>query len=378
MNEVSDYLKRVVKRTGFKREYFLEKNIPTINSNILAIPFFGNLRSTFIFSSFILNRIREENPSKYIILCSWPGMRNLFPNVDEYWTLEDDFLIKNLASSAEDFNNKSELMFETIRNLVEVLDIMTYKDIKFYYNQGFTKKYFEIFDDVKLFLPEIPSATSISQDLKNQIQNCKGKKIIVYPSMKLRSWQQGKTDNLTVQKGFWINLINKLLENGYSPIVYQNEFTYNMSIEFFDKCMYLTSKNISDVLSVFRYVGCVLDIHSGISKLALAARCSFLSVTERSIFIQEKDYEIDDMCSTNLPHQYIFSFSTQLMAGGPEDWDISVVENILNRLEKLIETIDVESLPSTRSSYNTVSYDVVRQRRSKRLGAAFINVSKRI
>ena len=56
----------------------------------------------------------------------------------------------------------------------------------------------------------------------------------------------------------------------------------------------------------------------------------------------------------------------------------SYVENILNRLEKLVETIDVESLPSTRSSYNTVSYDVVRQRRSKRLGAAFINVSKRI
>jgi len=372
MSDIAEFLKRAAKRTGFKRQFYIEKNIPTDPSNIIAMPFFGDLRSTFILSSLFLKSYKEANPNQYIILCSWPGMQSLFPYVDEFWTLEDESVIKSLATGANNFYNDSTLATELTRSLIEVFNVFTPKDILQFYNKGFTKKYWDDFGEVKRFLPEVPSANLISADFKSQLNNRVGKKILIYPATRMRSWQSGKTVYLPIHKEFWSALIERLIEDGYQPVVYQNWFTYDMSKEFVDRCMYLVPKNITDLLAAFREIGFVLDVHTGISKLAIAARCPFLSVTERQIFIEEKDFEIDDLCTEGLPKQYIFSFSTQLMVGGAEDWDVSVLSNVAARLKEFLPQIEFDLLPSTTTSYQPVSYNCVRQRKSKRLGSAFI------
>ena len=149
-----------------------------------------------------------------------------------------------------------------------------------------------------------------------------------------------------------------------------------MSLDFTDKCMYLVPRNAADMLSAIRYVGCVLDIHTGISRMAIASRCPFLSVTERQIYIEDRDYEIDDLCCDNLPKQYVFGFATQLMTGGPSDWKISILDNIMARLKAFTPTLKGADLPSTNESCVEVSSERVRDRKAKRMGVTFINSSK--
>lgn len=376
MTDTADFLKRAAQRTGFTRQFYVEKNIPTDPSNIVAVPFFCDFTSLFILSSVILKNYKEANPGKYLILCSWPGIQAFFPYVDEVWTLEDESVIKNLATGANNFYNDSTLATELTRSIAEVLNIFTSKDISKYYNKGFSKKYWEEFKEIKRFLPEVPSANLISSDFRTQLNRRIGSKVVVYPTTRMKSWQQGKSVYLPISKDFWSTLIERLLQEGCEPVVYQNWFTYDMSKDFIDRCLYLVPRNMSDLLAAFREIGMVLDVHSGISRLAIAARCPYLAVTERKIYIEDKNFEIDDLCADGLPRQYIFSFSTQLMVGGPEEWEVSVLGNIVARLKDFMPQIEQELLPSTISSYQPMSYDCIRQRKSKRLGSAFIKTSK--
>lgn len=376
MTDTADFLKRAAQRTGFTRQFYVEKNIPTDPSNIVAVPFFCDFTSLFILSSVILKNYKEANPGKYLILCSWPGIQAFFPYVDEVWSLEDESVIKNLATGANNFYNDSTLATELTRSIAEVLNIFTSKDISKYYNKGFSKKYWEEFKEIKRFLPEVPSANLISSNFKTQLNRRIGSKVVVYPTTRMKSWQQGKSVYLPISKDFWSALIERLLQEGCEPVVYQNWFTYDMSKDFIDRCLYLVPRNMSDLLAAFREIGMVLDVHSGISRLAIAARCPYLAVTERKIYIEDKNFEIDDLCADGLPRQYIFSFSTQLMVGGPEEWEVSVLGNIVARLKDFMPQIEQELLPSTISSYQPMSYDCIRQRKSKRLGSAFIKTSK--
>jgi hypothetical protein len=329
-----------------------------------------------LLSSLFLKTYKEKNRDKYLILCSWPGMRDLFPYVDEFWSIDDESVTKSLAMEANNFYNASNLAAELTRGLVEVLNVFTTKDIKNYYDNGFTKNYWTEFGKIKRFLPEVASASKVSTEFKTQMERRGGQKIVVHPAAKMRSRQGGKTVSLPVQKEFWATLIERLIADGHVPVVYQNWFTHDMSRDFGDKCIYLVPRSVSDVLAAFRYAGCVLDVHTGVSRLAVAARCPYVAVMERQIFFEDKDYEIDDICCQTLPKQYIFGFSTQLMVGGPSDWKVSVLDNISARLREFLPGLSKANLPSTNESYEEVPYELVRQRKAKRIGAAFIKTSK--
>jgi len=376
MFDVNEYIKRAAHRSGYKRESYIERNMPTQPSNVVAVPFYGDLRSLFVFSSFILKNYKEANKDKYLILCSWPGMQGLFPYVDEYWSIEDESVTKTLATEANNSYNTSSLATDLTRGLIEVLSVATARDFKVYYDDGFTQKYLDAFGGIKRFLPEVPSATKISNDFRLQMERKPGQKIVVYPATKMRSRQQGQTVYLPILKEFWVALIERLLAEGYVPVVYQNWFTYDMSRDFVDRCVYLVPRSVLDVLAAFRHIGFVLDVHTGISKLALAARCPFLTVTERQSFVEDKDYEIDDLCGEGLPHQYLFSFSTMLMQGGQSEWNVCLLDQIIVRPKEFLPTLKGATLPSTNESYELTSYEKVRQRKARRMGVTFINSSK--
>lgn len=372
MSETSNFIKRAAERTGFHRHSFVERNMPSHPSNVVAIPFYGDMRGTFLLSSFLLRSYKEMWPEKYLVLCSWPGFQGLFPYVDEYWYLNDEFAANKLATESNNLYNGTKLAAEITRNMVEVLNVLTPKDLKQYYDDGFTKQYWDDFEKIKRFFPEIPAANT--SDLMHEMEKYKGKKIIVYPVTKMRSWQKGKSVYLPVSKNFWNTTIDTLLEEGFVPVVYQNWFTYDMSVDYVDKCMYITSTT-SDLLSAIRQVGLVLDIHSGISRLALSARCPFLSVDERFRYIESQDYVLDDLCS-EVPRQLLFSFSTMLMADGPKEWRSGLLDNVVVRLNKMLSDSNINDLPSTNESFHEISYDRVKNRKAKRYGVTFINSSK--
>jgi hypothetical protein len=370
MNTTSEFVKRAASRTGFKREFFVEKNLPTTPSNIVALPFYGDLAATFNISSMVLRQFKEKNPNTYLILCSWPGFQGLFPYVDEYWSLQDESTAKTLALGANNLYNHSNLAAEITRNLAEVMNVLTAKDLAVWYNNGFTKKYFDNFGQgYKRFLPNVPSSSLLSSSFLNEMNRKDGKKIVVFPATKMRSWQKHQISYLPVSKQFWETVLEELLKAGYTPVLYQNWFTYDMSREFTDRCVYLVPRSVTDVLAAMRHIGLVLDVHSGISRLAIAARSPFIAVDERLRYLEHHDCEIDDLCCLT-PKRYIFSFSTLLMSGGPQEWKDSLVDHILVTLKSFDLHKDCEE---TNETFEEVTSSKVRQRTIKRLGLNFIS-----
>lgn len=371
-NNMPAFLKRAAEGCGFSRDSFIEKNIPTISSNIIVFPFFGDLRSTFVLSAFLLKRYKELKANKYLILCTWPGHQDLFPYVDEYWTIKDPAAIKSLASNANNFYNHSELSTTYTRNLIRHFEnVISFEELEQFYNNGFQTKFWDTFKEIKLYLPEVPSVNRMSDSFKGELTRKAGQKVVLYPVQNGRSWQRGRNEHLAIPKEFWKTLITEMLEAGFAPIVYQNQFTYDMSPDFGAECIYLVPKDISHVLCAMRAAGCVLDLYSGVSRLAIAARCPYLAVDERQRFMELKDYEIDDLCG-EIPRQYIFSFSSLILTGSEKDWKTGIIENVIVRLNKFLPTLNRDSWLSPNESYETVSYDKVRERNIKKMGVRFI------
>jgi hypothetical protein len=375
LSQTSEFLKRASERLKFKRGFFKEKNIPTTSSNIIAVPFYGDLRSLFILSSFLLKPYKDLHKDKYVILCSWPGFHEMFSYVDEYWTLNDEGTVKILAMDVDNFCNKGNAFAEIQRGLFDCMNIITINDLSSFYNQGFTKEYRDTFGGVMRFLPDISSPSMLSENFKREIENKPGRKILIYPVTKLWSWKQGRNLSWPVPKDFWKALLERLIKENYTPVVYQNWSTYDMSRDFLDRCAYLAVSDVSEILAAMRYVGLVLDIHSGVSRLALASRTPFLLVDERQRFMHHKEYEIDDLCCET-PREYIFSFSGMLMAGGPDEWKDSLFDSVIAKLNHFCVALNIGDLASTRESYEKISYDRVRERKHKRMGLSFINSSK--
>ena len=372
MSEVSEYLERGAKRAGFHREFYVEKNIPTLHSNIVVLPFFGDMRATCILSSFILKEFKKTLDGKYLVLCSWPGYQHLFPYVDEYWTIQDSSVIKSLAIKADNFYNYSDLSVQIKKSLIEIFDIITYEDIKPFYENGFGVKYRSEIGDPVRFLPQVPSSVKIGDQLKSEMSRKLGKKLVLYPTMKMRAWQNGKNHNIQVSDEFWIHLCERLLDRGIVPVIYQNHATHDLSRHFADRCIYVVTNNVSELMAAISYVGCALDVFNGFSRLAMIARTPFICVDERARYVAQKDYEIDDLCC-EIPKEYIFAFSTMLLSGSTKDWDSSFIDNILVRLESFMPQIEGKSdWLSLNEQYDPVSYERVREHKSKRMGVTFI------
>jgi hypothetical protein len=372
MNNINEFLQRASDQCGFRRNGYVEKNMPTNFHNLMVVPFFGDMQSTFVLSSFLLNQFKEAKKNKYLIVCSWPNQEDFYPYADEYWEIEDHAHLTNLAIHAKHMNNTSDVAAQYTRSLLSRFeDVLLSDGIKEYYNHGFQQKYWDLFGDLKLFRPSVPSATKGDNYFAGQVAAAE-QKVVVFPSVRIRAWEKGQVVFAKPLRDFWVHLVNCLIEEGITPVIYQNDFTYDLSTDFLDKCIYLKSKNISDVLASMRSVGCVLDLYSGVSRLAIAARCPFVCVDERTRFMEDRDYEIDDLCCQKIPKQYIFSFPNFLLAGDSNYWGTSITDAIISKLRDFLPKLDRDSWESTTESNELISYDLVRKRKIKRLGAKFI------
>jgi hypothetical protein len=376
--DVSGFLRKAAEKTGFHRERYDERRIPTNSSNIAVMPFFGDIRSLFVLSSLLLKRYREEvKGSKYFILCSWPGFQSMFPYVDEYWGIADESIMSKFYLGATHFRNKSDFASAYYRNLNQhffedvILPHEVFEDC---YNQGIEDGFWKVYKQIKRTLPSVNSSAQLGKEFNRDLVARGGYKIFVYPSIFMSHWKLGETVAVQISKEFWINLLQRLIKERYSPVVYKGSLAYDLSGEFGSKCAYVADADFGKVLSAMRATGCVLDVFNDISKYALAARCPFVSVSERARYVALKDYELDDICGPKLPKQYIFSFPTIIEGGSQETWDFNILNNVITRLNNFLPQLDRDEWPSTGESTEVVSYDSIRQKKSKRLGTRLLKV----
>jgi len=66
------------------------------------------------------------------------------------------------------------------------------------------------------------------------------------------------------------------------------------------------------------------------------------------------------------------------MVGSLQEWEISLMANMMKKLKEFLPQIEKDKLPSTNGTCEPVSYLSVRERKQKRLGSIFIKSSKKI
>lgn len=376
MLDVQSILKKSAEKSGLSRVRFKERNIPTSIENVVVFPFFGDHRSSFVLSSFLLRRIKEElKSSKYLILASWPGHEGLFPYVDEYWQMEDEAALDKLKNDAIGFDNCSSVMSLMTRNLNQYFyEMLTTKDLEPYYLNGFTKSFFERFKHIRLSLPSIPSPASLGADFARVLLQ-KESKVFVYPSKNVFSWRFGSIVKSKAPREFWLDMVDILLKNGYTPVVYNDIFSYDISSEFSSECIHLKNIDLVKVFGVMRACGCVIDMFNGISRFALSARVPFICFDERAKFNGLKDYELNDLCP-KLPKEYIFGFGTIIEGGEKTSWNSNLFEHMIVKLNKMYGNMDRDSWPSATEINEIVPYDAVRKVKNKKLGSKFIKIER--
>lgn len=368
--DVPGFITKAAEKSGLVRERFNELKMPTDPSNITVLPFFGDLRSTFVLSSLLLNRFRlEEKGSRYFILVSWPGMGYLFPYVDEYWSLDEQTALK-VYRQASLFRNKSDLLGGYYRTLNQYFfEDVVIQQFAEYYDHGITNAFWEKYKHVKRALPSVPSAAGLTKEFTRELASRGGFKVFIYPSTHILSWNHGNVEQLPVAKSFWLELCNHLISAHYTPVVYKGFLTHDLSVDLTGKCIFFNDKD--KLLTAMRATGCVLDVFSGISRIALAARCPFVCVDERAKYSALREYEIDDLCGLNLPKQYIFSFPT-IIDGGYS----SIISNIIARLNVFLPGLDRDNWPSTGESMEIVPYETVRIKKMKKFGTRLLKLPK--
>jgi hypothetical protein len=377
MSDVPGLLKRAAERCGFVRERFNEGRIPTDISNVVVLPLFADLRNTFVASSLLAGRYRsEERGSKYFIVASWPGQGCLYPYADEFWSVEDGSANKRLYQEADGFGNRSDLMTGFAQgfnnHFIDVLDPALFKT---YYHNGLTADFFRRFQRVERTLPMVPSVGALTREFNRDLANRAGFKVFLYPSLWAKTWRLGREAVVRTQKDFYLALAGRLLKHKYVPVVWRSPWTHDLSPDLPTECVYVTEPDLGRMLGVMRAVGCVLDVFSGVSRLAMAARCPFLACDERQRYAGTREWEIDDLCGPGVPKQYLFSFST-ILDGPAGSWDNNLFNNIVSRLDSYLPGLNRDAWPSTGASTEVVPYDSVRQKKIIKIGAKLFRVPK--
>jgi hypothetical protein len=375
--DTQSLLKKAADKCGVVRLRYKERDVPTSVDGIVVFPFFGDLRSSFVLSSMLLKRIREEQKgSRYFVMLSWPGFESLYPYVDEYWQVEDESSLSKLRSGQNGFDNISSLYVLIQKALNQhFYDVMSPDDLSLFYSSGITKNFFERFKHIKVTLPAIPSASSLGSDTHREISR-HDSSVFIRPCREGFSWRNGHLKSFTIPVQFWMDAISKLSSSGFFPVVFSDHFCYDLSSEVKKGGVNLTGLDLSKMMSAMRLSGCVLDFFGDTSRIALCARTPFLCFEERLKYNSLKEYEINDLCGLGVQKNYIFSFSTILESGDRTAWDSNILNHAVVKLKKIHETMDRDKWPSAAEYEDIVPYNSVRKIKNKKLGSRFIRIEK--
>lgn len=375
--EVSAILKRAADKSGLTRVRYKERNIPTSVEGVTILPFFGDRRSSFVLSSLLLRRVREElKGSRYFVLASWPGWEGMFPYVDEYWQPDDSSVVEKLFRDAVGFDNSSALMSLMGKSFNQYFyDVVSHSDIAPYYECGLTPAFFERFRHVKVSLPSVPSASSLGQEVYRSLSRS-DYKVFVRPSKTMCSWRAGAPYSPKASSEFWLAVLDALVSSGFTPVLYSDASCHDLGSDAPKECLRIQSMDAVKELALMRACDCVLDFFGSDSRMAIAARCPFLCFDERQRFNALKEYEINDLCGSGVDREYIFSFSALVEKGGSSVWKSNILDHMIVRLEAMRSGLDRDSWPAPVESNEIVPYDSVRKRKLKRFGTRFIKIER--
>lgn len=365
---MNDFLNRASERSGFAREVYVEKNLPSDHSAITVLPFFGDQRAEFIVSSLLLRRHKEKFlRGRYLIVCTHPGRAALYPSADEVWGLKG--MSDRMASHATGFKSDEARTLHVIQSLNRFFANMQEADVFLkYHNRGLTKFYFDTFSSVEMDLPVV---TSPKVEFNKSLMTKGGMKVFVHPSKRIPVLDdKGQEQTRETKFNFWVDLCDKLLSEGITPVLHLCHTSHDLSTKFMDRVVYCTETGVDGVTACMRATGCVLDVFSNQMFYSTFARCPYLTVEDRRRYNELRIYELQDLCPL-VPCRMIYSFPDLICSGDYRE----LINNVVYKALEFVPAIDRERLPTTARQTIESSYDAVRRRKAKMLGFKLFNKS---
>ena len=225
-------------------------------------------------------------------------------------------------------------------------------------------------------MPSVASSAVLGTQFNQEMMKKPGAKVFFTPSELIQRWHYDRIINVKVNKSFWIGLAERLVSNGITPVVFNGINSRDIS-ELSEKCIYVRDNDIGKVMAAMRATGCVLDIFSGISRLAIAARTPYVYVDERTRYLGQKEIEIEGLCcEKNLPREFIYSFPGVLEEGDEEVWQANIYDMVIAKLLEFLPTLNRDEWPSPVESNEIVLYENVKKNKMKKLGIKFIKVNR--
>lgn len=370
----NNFLQKAADKLGFLRQ-INGNEIPDNLSKITVVPLFGDIRANVVLSSLFLKEFRQNRKDKYIIVCSWPGHKVLYPGVDEYWSVSDVKLAEEAYFYSKGFNNNSSLVSGYFKNLSYYFfeDVVHPDEWTKFYNNGITENFWSSHEEVNKFLPQISSGADLPRELIKSESN----KVFVYPTKYINLWWLGNQRIANLPKDFWLCFIEELLKMDIKPVVYKGFLTHDISSDFTSKCLYVNDLELSKALGAMRYVGCVVDFFGGISRLAVLARTPYFAYDERSRYFNFKEYEIDDICAIGIPRKYIFSFPTIIESGNKDAWLSSILSIFKNEFFEFFSLLKREEWPLCSEVNESISRKFIREKKFLSMGIKFLKNAKK-
>jgi hypothetical protein len=373
MREVSAILNDAAHKCGLNRARFNEANLPSDMAQVSVFFLTGDIRSMVSASSLWLKRLREETKgSKYTILASWPGFQCLFPYFDEYWEISPA-LLKSVFWKTTRLTNEEKPLVSIIRNLHYFFDDVSLADDFYpYYQDRLTSKFYERFINVKRFKPVISSASILGNQFIKSM-SVPGKKVFLFPTTHIATWAKERPAYEPISKQFWIALVENILKSGHVPVLVNNSFCYDLSPQFVERCIYVSTLDLNAIMAAMRASDAVIDIMNGTSRLALMARCPYVGVDEWVRRDGSKEFELDYFCAGNIPREYIFSFSTILKGDSVQSWQ-TIFLPLIAKLESIFKDANRDNWPTTSESEEIISHKGLGVLKSKRMGVRFVRI----
>ena len=348
-----------------------DAKVPNTASNIMVLPFFGDLRAEFICSTLVLHRyVQMVKPDAYFIVASWPGHAALWPYADEYWGVQDAVLAGEGFAATASYENRDARVLQVFKKVFMTFEnCIESEHLSRYFLRGLTQAYFDSFGDPLVVMPAV---RPLPTDLNRQIGRLVGQKVFVAPMKSVTVFERDHSRPVPVPAGFWIQLVGRLADEGYSPVVWQSRATHDISAAVADRCTVFDRDDIGDVLSAMRACDVVLDYFGDVHRLAAIARCPYVSVQERVKYAALREYELDDLCVENPRRRYIFSMHALLNA---RQWS-GLCDASVAQLAAVLEGSDRASWPTAGERREVVPASRIRTRRVSKLGVRFVKMPR--
>jgi hypothetical protein len=378
---ISEFLTNTANKLNFKREKYVEKNIPSNFDQITVFFALGDLRSTAAVSTMLLPRIRKEKKAlRYFIVFGYPNFSCLYPYADEYWSFNAEEKLDQIYYSSNGLDNYSNLKTIYLRHLNENFrEVTKQEDLSNIYDGCLLTPYWENNKNLRVILPQISSSVvSFNEAVQAKFNNLGSKKLFVFPNKNIQIYRKNKLIYQSVSIDFWKSLIQKLLNLGIGLVILKNPLTYDLS-EFFsneDKVFNVAENDLEKIMSLMRLSGCVLDFFSGIGRFAAIARTPYIVADERYRYFKFKEYEYEDVIGKNVPIERIFLFAD--LINPSNNLFENVANNIINKIDKIMDKLQKnKGLSDAPYSDFLSNYENVRYYQTQKLGVNFIKFPPR-